>query len=236
MDCSKNYILCRIENLAEHKFQFLHLTEAEHTLEIYAENSFESPGPKGTKLIAKGKRSIPKSKAKDVFGVPYDKIDSTEKKLIWNAFVSILILDYHDKEPDDILFDDLGFDEPETSDITDLRMNNFDNPSYFRRFEKSIDGYRLSVTFSSVCYQGVFYGVKAVIYDIYEKSESGIFLCCQHPIVWTDPSKKTKKRGNAWSMKKYKDTNQLLHILDCFGFNMLYKLLVIKEVTKKEDK
>ena len=41
---------------------------------------------------------------------------------------------------------------------------------------------------------------------------------------------------NIRSMKKYKDTNQLLHILDCFGFNMLYKLLVIKEVTKKEDK
>ena len=38
-------------------------------------------------------------------------------------------------EPNDILFDDLGFDEPVTSDISDLRMNNFDYPSYFRRFE-----------------------------------------------------------------------------------------------------
>lgn len=46
------------------------------------------------------------------------------------------------------------------------------------------------------------------------------------PIEWSDPTRKKKKRANAWSMGKYKDTNQILHLLDGFGYDILYRYLV----------
>ncbi len=47
-------------------------------------------------MYVSGKRSIPKIRARDVFGIPYEQIDACEKKLVWHALIMTLILDYHE--------------------------------------------------------------------------------------------------------------------------------------------
>lgn len=71
MDCSKNYIVCRIEKFVEYKHQFYYLTEFqdEGVLSVYAENTFESFAEKGKMTYAKGNRNIPLSKVHETFGV-----------------------------------------------------------------------------------------------------------------------------------------------------------------------
>jgi hypothetical protein len=58
MDCSKNYIVCRIEKFVEYKHQFYYLTEFqdEGVLSVYAENTFESFGILFLAKISSGER------------------------------------------------------------------------------------------------------------------------------------------------------------------------------------
>lgn len=41
--------------------------------------------------------------------------------------------------------------------------------------------------------------------------------------------------NNLRSMGKYKDTSQIMHLLDCCGFRILYKFLVNLEVLKEKE-
>jgi len=144
-------------------------------LDVYAENTFESFGPNGVKIYAKGKISIPMIKVQETFGVPYDNIDLCEKKLVWHCLIITLILDYHEKEPNELLFADFGFETTGTNPVKEMRSYKFDEPSFCRKFTKSVDKYRMAITLSSLCYKGVFYGVKAVVYNMINCTESGVF-------------------------------------------------------------
>lgn len=171
----------------------------------------------------------------DVFGVDYEGLDFSEKRMIWYFSILRANLEIIQGGSGVALSDLLGekkLSEEESHFAKVLTMVKIDTLSFKQIF---VGGqYRIPATIQVLGLHGELCGILARIYNPEStKFQGSIFLIPSNPL--SNPTlEKSKNSGKkVFSIDDYKKKFQIIELLDSFGYEKLFKQLIKKESSRQ---
>lgn len=195
---------------------------------IRARNNFKSYSNYAEAVVNDtASMAIKATAIKEVFGLDYARLESTEKRMVWLTFIKRATLEIVEESAGvalSLLLGEARMDEKNSMFAKTLTMSRMDTPLFKRIW---VGGeYRLPLTIQLVAFSGEILGVSLRLYFPTQSRDDGGVLLIPNRTYEAPATKDKKKKWQVNGPAEYAQKFGLISLLQVKGFDLLAKSLV----------